>query len=1041
MTSRDTSAEEKPSEVEADVASQLGLDWSTDAVSVATFLSLPPDEIAAYTVLLVDTGLELPTRSDLDTGTSEGEKALILLAGRVPVVQLSVRSTDSIGIPNTRDVINAPNSRDERVAVLVTDEGLEHPIISGIQGEVPVVDARSIEQARVVLGLVAAMVIVACLLYSDALAAYDLAMEELDSELMRDGGEGNDPHLPYVLRSALEYERGRFVTWNAAFQWVALLAVVLVVLTSCIQLFWLLSESPRTPSFINPGLLAAGLSWIWLALVVMLAGRWFFARRHWYRYDRIYRWEAPVPTDEPREGADSQTDDKDKDRVGICFSGGGIRSAAFALGALQKIQKSDLWERVGYVAAVSGGAYAAAAHAIARSRGNGLIAFEFNSREIKRLRNRSNYIAPGLFGKGRLVSEWSVGFTVNLIYVAGLLFLVAFGAAMIVRSGLLLPQLATINNPSETLPPYVAWVPVAPVAAYAIVSGVVLGILFGWVRAFEWPGPAVVRASRRVSALIRKVLQLDSEPGPERLRAERIVVARFREIIVYVVLSLVLVMVAIPSALWLADQLRGLLLNNPALATTAGTVGLVGWLGATVWSIVSKHPTKVAAVLAGLMVPVALVGGFIAFGWFIVGLEWQVRVVMFVIVLVLVLATGSVPTARASMHPFYRTRLAWAFADDRSGEASVRSAADAVYKLGGRLGSLRAKGPQLLICAAGNVGPTPVTPPGRGALPYTFSQRVSGLDDEGSGRPWWSSTEDLDLALRYDPTRPDRTMTVMGAVAVSGAAVSPSMGKLTRPLFRALLALLNIRLGVWLPNPLIKHAWFERSPSEPGSKARVAKPFTRPARHGRYFVFEALGIHPATGDYMYVTDGAHYDDLGLLKLLRERCKVVICFDASGEDMDEFGTISRAMRLAEADLDTTIDLDIEKVWPTTSVSGAGDKKHAKEEETDERTKPKKSKASSSLEAPAAFVKGEIRYPDTEWRGTIYYCKATIDEGSPWSIKGYRQKDRTFPSTSTGQQLFNDERFEAYRELGRHIASEVLKNSIDQPKASWRAAGSD
>src|SRR5215208_5890120 len=51
-------------------------------------------------------------------------------------------------------------------------------------------------------------------------------------------------------------------------------------------------------------------------------------------------------------------------RIGICCSGGGIRSASFNLGALQLLQKRECLERAKYLSAVSGGSYIASAFAM-----------------------------------------------------------------------------------------------------------------------------------------------------------------------------------------------------------------------------------------------------------------------------------------------------------------------------------------------------------------------------------------------------------------------------------------------------------------------------------------------------------------------------------------------------------------------------------------------------------------------------------------------------------------------------------------------------
>src|SRR6185369_10638716 len=43
--------------------------------------------------------------------------------------------------------------------------------------------------------------------------------------------------------------------------------------------------------------------------------------------------------------------------VGLCFSGGGIRSATFNLGILQGLQELDMLRKIDFVSTVSGGGY------------------------------------------------------------------------------------------------------------------------------------------------------------------------------------------------------------------------------------------------------------------------------------------------------------------------------------------------------------------------------------------------------------------------------------------------------------------------------------------------------------------------------------------------------------------------------------------------------------------------------------------------------------------------------------------------------------
>ena len=50
-------------------------------------------------------------------------------------------------------------------------------------------------------------------------------------------------------------------------------------------------------------------------------------------------------------------DDKDPGQTALCLSGGGIRSAAFALGVLQALARLRLLSQFDYLSTVSGGGY------------------------------------------------------------------------------------------------------------------------------------------------------------------------------------------------------------------------------------------------------------------------------------------------------------------------------------------------------------------------------------------------------------------------------------------------------------------------------------------------------------------------------------------------------------------------------------------------------------------------------------------------------------------------------------------------------------
>ena len=109
------------------------------------------------------------------------------------------------------------------------------------------------------------------------------------------------------------------------------------------------------------------------------------AKRFWRRVLSGYVPE-PLPAirrpiQEPQPG-----------RIGICCSGGGVRSAAYNLGVLQHLQQQGVLKRTAYLSAVSGGSYIAAALTLARRSTS--RPFAPGSPEEQYLRNRTTYLAP-----------------------------------------------------------------------------------------------------------------------------------------------------------------------------------------------------------------------------------------------------------------------------------------------------------------------------------------------------------------------------------------------------------------------------------------------------------------------------------------------------------------------------------------------------------------------------------------------------------------------------------------------------------------------
>ena len=118
--------------------------------------------------------------------------------------------------------------------------------------------------------------------------------------------------------------------------------------------------------------------------------------------------------------------------VGLALSGGGIRSAAFSLGALQALDaKGDLIKRIDYLSTVSGGGYIGSSLTVGLTKSAGHFPFrsELGKEEndcIKHIRDFSNYLlASGPVSVVQSIGAIAAGLVANSLIVAWILLLIA----------------------------------------------------------------------------------------------------------------------------------------------------------------------------------------------------------------------------------------------------------------------------------------------------------------------------------------------------------------------------------------------------------------------------------------------------------------------------------------------------------------------------------------------------------------------------------------------------------------------------------------
>lgn len=235
------------------------------------------------------------------------------------------------------------------------------------------------------------------------------------------------------------------------------------------------------------------------------------------------------------------------------------------------------------------------------------------------------------------------------------------------------------------------------------------------------------------------------------------------------------------------------------------------------------------------------------------------------------------------------------------------------------------------------------------------------------------------------------------AAAASGAAASSNMGYYTTsPIISLLLTLFNVRLGIWLGNP--------------GPHGQDTYQRNSPRYSFKPIVSEAFGLTDDTNEYVYLTDGGHFENLALYEMVLRRCRFIVVGDGAQDEKYRFGDLGNAVRKIRIDLGVPIEFTDMPIYPEQPPADEG--------------------------AGTQWALGKIRYScvDTVWDeqkqkavpapdGVLLYVKPAVYGDEPRDVLEYKQSFPAFPHQSTGDQFFDEPQFESYRMLGSHIMDRI------------------
>ena len=263
-------------------------------------------------------------------------------------------------------------------------------------------------------------------------------------------------------------------------------------------------------------------------------------------------------------------------------------------------------------------------------------------------------------------------------------------------------------------------------------------------------------------------------------------------------------------------------------------------------------------------------------------------------------------------------------------------------------------------------------------------------------------------------------ITLGTAVATSGAAASSNMGYFSPSVFVTfVLTFFNARLGWWLGNP--------------GVHGADTFYLSHPKNALRPIIDEAFGLTDDKNPYVLLSDGGHFENLGLYEMVLRRCGCIFVVDGSADPEGVYDDLGGAVRKIRIDFGIRVEFQQSfRIFP----------------------RPK------SLKKRGVYCAvGDIHYEDVDdprgehadpvtggktnrLTGKLIYIKPAVYGDEPRDIFNYAKGHPNFPHESTADQFFDEPQFESHRMLGFHILEQLIGSPpISSPPVSSPPAPQD
>lgn len=239
-------------------------------------------------------------------------------------------------------------------------------------------------------------------------------------------------------------------------------------------------------------------------------------------------------------------------------------------------------------------------------------------------------------------------------------------------------------------------------------------------------------------------------------------------------------------------------------------------------------------------------------------------------------------------------------------------------------------------------------------------------------------------------------------IGISGAAFTTGLGRGSGLGPALVFGLTNIRLGWWWDSGV-------------KAKYRILSVWRNQAHLSRELRAKFVG---SDEKHWYLSDGGHYENTGVLELLRRRLDFVVCADCGADPDYEMGDVANLMRISRIDLGAEFTMIPPALCPMLAKRA-----HALQDyiATDER----ELKARDGQRDNKCMLLYRVNYRDEARITYLLVLKPRLISDAPLDVAEYQAVNPSFPQQTTFDQFFDEAQWESYRKLGVLISSTIFE----------------